>query len=586
MDQVAQVREKIDIVSLISEYIPVKKAGRNFKANCPFHNETTPSFVISPERQIWHCFGCAKGGDSFTFLMEYEHIDFGESLRILAKKAGIELVQSALQSGISSKKEKLYALNYLSSEFYHYVLTKHSAGKDALTYLQGRAINEKILKTFKIGYAPRAGNVLSNYLISKKGYTQEDLIEAGLSYIKNGRIRDFFINRIIFPLIDQRDNIVGFSARALNNEVLPKYVNTKETLIYQKGSHLFGIQIAKNAIKKENHAIIMEGEFDVISSFQEGITNVLAVKGTALTEAHATLLARFSKRVSLCFDQDLAGREAIKRSILVLEKHGLTTSIILVPNGKDPDDAIKQNPTEFKIAVKNDINAYDYLLDQAIKTWDPKTSDGKKQISLDLLPFLNEISNEIIKEHYLKKLAQVLETSYESIIRELTKLKHPVAPVATKQAVKEKRSREEMVEEYLVSLIVQSEQPKQVLEKVVSILSKTVSKERAYQKILYHLLEFITEKNSFDGTIFSNYLPDELIPAYDKSLLLPLPQFDDPKRYEAEIEKSAKELRNLYLRGQIKEVTDKLKENEGESSDSVEELQLKLSELMRLLNEK
>ncbi|MGH7245370.1 MAG: DNA primase, partial [Candidatus Levyibacteriota bacterium] len=317
MDQVSEIRNKIDIVALIQEFVPLKKMGRNFKANCPFHGEKTPSFVVSPERQIWHCFGCNKGGDVYTFLMEYEHMEFPEALRILADRAGVRLVNQAFDTGVSSKKETIYKLNRLAAEFYHYLLVKHQLGKIALSYvLERRHIKTQTLNTFLLGFAPQTGNALTTYLVKKKGYKKEDILEAGLATQRGSQLYDFFQGRLMFPLFDHRDNIIGFSGRILeDNEKTSKYINTRDTLAYHKGMTFFGLNSAKQAIKKEQNAILMEGEFDVISSFQEGITNAVAVKGTALTQDQVSLLARFTPMISLCFDTDSAGQEAFKRSL-------------------------------------------------------------------------------------------------------------------------------------------------------------------------------------------------------------------------------------------------------------------------------
>lgn len=208
MDQVAQIRDKIDLVSLLGEYITVSRAGKNFKAVCPFHNEKSPSFVISPERQIWHCFGCGKGGDCYTFLMEYERLEFPEALRMLAARAGITLEKQRQPDGFASKKETMYQMNTLAKEFYHYVLTKHAAGKQAMEYLKSRGVTDKIIETFAIGFAPSAGNTLVNYLLNKKQYSKEEIVEAGLAGQQDGRVYDFFRGRVMFPLIDHRDNVL------------------------------------------------------------------------------------------------------------------------------------------------------------------------------------------------------------------------------------------------------------------------------------------------------------------------------------------------------------------------------------------
>ncbi|MGH9856735.1 MAG: DNA primase, partial [Acidobacteriota bacterium] len=328
MDEVAQIREKIDIVALISEYVPLKKAGRNFKAPCPFHTEKSPSFVVSPERQIWHCFGCQKGGDCYTFLMEYERLEFPEALRLLAKRTGIELAQRGASKGLISQKERLYQANSLAKEYYHYVLTKHKAGERARSYLKNRGITEKVMQTFMLGFSPSNGTALSQYLTQKKRFSNEEVVAAGLAFQRGQRIQDFFWGRLMFPLIDHRDNVVGFSGRLLEpKENVGKYVNTRETLIYHKGEHFYGLSVTKDAIRRADQAIIVEGEFDVISCFENGIANVVGVKGTALTESQVNLLARFAQKITFCFDGDKAGQEAIKRSLAIVEKKGITPTV-------------------------------------------------------------------------------------------------------------------------------------------------------------------------------------------------------------------------------------------------------------------
>jgi DNA primase len=569
MDQVAQVRERIDIVELLSEFLTVKKAGRNFKAVCPFHNEKSPSFVISPERQIWHCFGCSKGGDVFTFLMDYEHLEFPEALRLLAKRAGIELTQDRYLAGQNSKKEAVYKVNKNAADFYHFVLTKHPAGKKALAYLAERGITDKLIETFAIGYAPRVGSVLSKYLLSKKKHTEEQLLEAGLVTRKGYRLSDFFFNRIMFPLMDHRDNVVGFSGRSLQADASgPKYINTRETIAYHKGDLVYGLHITKEAIRKENQAILVEGEFDVISCFKHGVSNVVAVKGTALTENQVNLLSRFAEKITVCFDGDNAGQEAIRRSLPIIEKKGLNTTVVVIPGGKDPDESLSKNELAFKMAVKHDENVYQYLLDLAVKTHGTDTIEAKRKIADDVLPIYGSIQNEIIKEHYLKKLSMELDTTLDSIAKELEKRRtKQTSPISAIITAKEKRSREELLEEYLVSLILQSDVPKAACQLAVNILSDSMTKERAYQKILHHLLDFFSESETFDSRSFAQSLPTELVPSYDRSLLFPLPAFKESESIMGEVEKVANQLNVVYLRTKMKELAAKIKITEKEGDE-------------------
>ena len=565
MDEVAQIREKIDIVSFIAEFITLKKAGRNFKANCPFHNEKTPSFMVNPERQIWHCFGCSKGGDIYSFLMEYERLEFPEALRMLAKRTGIALPERPSQIAKSSKKEKIYQINNLAREFYHYVLTKHSAGEKARIYLEERGVTPKIIQTFMLGFAPFTGNALTKYLIEKKLFPRQDLIDAGLAIQYTERVRDFFRGRLIFPLVDHRDNVVGFSGRVLDkNATTAKYINTRETLAYHKGDHVFGLNITKDAIRKANQVIVCEGEFDVISCFHNGISNVVGVKGTALTENQVNLLARYAAKITFCFDGDKAGQEAIKRSLLVVEKKGLMPTVIEITGGKDPDEALRLEPGLFKKAVREDTGVYDYLLAKAVAAADPETAQGKKQIADELLPLIAGIKNEIIKEHYLRKIASLLETSYDSIMKEAQHqtIKEQKVAVNTISAIK--RPKEEVMEEYLLSLIIQSDDPKAITRIASARLSGYLPKERACQKILHHLLDHFAIGDTFDGQKFTHSLPTELITSYDTSLLYPLSHFEDRQKLLSEVEKAAASLRTSYIHQKMKQIAKEIKAKEQE----------------------
>jgi DNA primase len=573
MDQVHQIREKIDIVSFISEYIPVKKAGRNFQALCPFHGEKTPSFVISPERQIWHCFGCQKGGDCYTFLMEYEHLEFPEALRFLAKQTGVQLTsESYADTTISAKKENLYKVNSLAAEFYHYILQHHPAGKTALDYLTKRGINEKLIKTFKIGFAPVSGRDLTRYFLQKKQYRKEDLLDAGLVSAYSNGLADFFRGRIIFPLIDQRDNILGFSGRILDekNAFGGKYINTRDTLIYHKREHFFGLNITKENIRKSNQAILVEGEFDVMSCFQNGISNVLAVKGTALTEQQVVLLNRYAHKVTICFDGDSAGQEAIKRSLPLLAKRNLQITVVEITSGKDPDEALKTNPVEFKKSIKHDIDVYEYLFTQIIQQFSPAASEGKKNIANTLLPIINDIDNAIVKEHYLRKLSSVIQTSYDSVILELEKLNKKSSSIEKTVMSIAQRPREEVMEEYLLALILQSADPYKMFKTVWEALAEHLPNKRAYQKFLYYLADFLEQKGKYDQAVFNNSLPAELLNTFNNVLLLPLSSFSDISKYITEMEKIANQLKTIYIKEKVKHLAEliKLKEAEGKEEEA------------------
>ena len=585
MDQASEIREKIDIVSFISEYLPLKKMGRNFKANCPFHTENTASFVVSPERQIWHCFGCGKGGDAFSFLMEYENMEFPEALRALAKKAGITIKETSFKRGEYSEKEKIFTINAQALKFYHYILTKHPAGKNALSYLLNkRKLNSGIIESYELGFSPATGSALSDYLVKKKGYNNKDLFFAGVSFERNGKLYDFFRGRIIFPLFDHRGNVSGFSGRALDDKEMPKYINTRETPVYHKGSMFFGLGSAKEEIKQMQDAIIVEGEFDAISLFMEGIKNVVAIKGTALTENQVNLLSRFTPKVTLCLDQDSAGFEATRRSLEVLEKKGLTTSIIVVKDGKDPDEAIKNNPAEFKKAIRESIGIYDYLSDIFLGKNNKSTAEGKKSIADNLLPLFSNISNEIVKEHYLKKLSVELDISLESLTKEVEKLTRTNQEDKIVIPHKDRRTRRQLLEEYLLALIIQDENSKLVLSENKKNLSEYKFETSSLGKILSNLFDFFDTNEKFNNKEFSKSLSKELISSFDTCFLFPLPKFISQEKYKEEIKKVSKELLTLYVKDRIKVLSDEIRDKEKEKqAEKVEVLKEEFSKLLSLL---
>jgi len=594
MDEVSQIRERIDLVSFISEYVSLKKMGRNFKATCPFHNEKTPSFIVSPERQIWHCFGgCNKGGDVYSFLMEYENLEFIEALRILAKRTGVQLRESGFQAGVSSKKEIIYKLNRAALDFYHYVLIKHKAGKKALSYLtRNRKIDTRLIETFKIGFSPKEGDSLSNYLIHKKKYKKEDLTEAGLAFYPSTSlgtslgVMDFFRNRVMFPLFDHRGNIVGFSGRAVEEPYSGgKYINTRDTLVYHKGSMFFGLNTAKEEIKKLDKAIIVEGELDVISCFSVGVKNVVAVKGTALTEDQVALIARFTNNICLCFDKDEAGYEATRKSLTSLEKKGMNITTCIFENAKDVDEAIRKDLISFKKSIKKDIPVYDFLISETFSSFEKDRIYGKRKISEELLPVFARISNEIVKEHYLRKLSLDLNVSLEALVKELERMeKKEVVGENVFVGKKDKRSRAEMLEDYLMSLIVQHDNPKPILKKCFLILKDYKFEIDSYRKIIEHLSDFFKNNNKFNSRNFLNFLPKELASSFDAAYLFPLPSFGDEDRYEKEIEKVARESRALFLKNKIREISYSLKKGEkDEDLKKVKDLEKELASTIGLL---
>jgi len=578
VDDVEKVKQKIDIVDLIESYVPLKKAGRNFKAPCPFHNEKSPSFVVSPDRQIWHCFGCSKGGDVFTFIEEYEKTTFADALKFLAGKAGITLTTSVARSEAEKKRDKIYTLNNLAKQFYEYVLFNHLVGKQALRYVTDeRHQPEALLRTFGLGYAPGNGNALTQFLLKKKNYTPQDLVEAGLAIQQGGRIIDFFRHRIMFPITDPRGNIIAFSGRALEKDQMPKYVNTKETAVYKKGETVFGLNLARDEIKKQGSVIIMEGEFDVISAHREGIGNVVAVKGTALTPEQIELLRRFSEKLVFCFDTDPAGTAAQRRSIQLIENAGIVASVIVLPHGKDPDELLSSEPIEFKKAVKKDVHIYDFIIDSAVSQFDPQTVDGKREILLKTVPFLSAIDNEVIKEHYVKKLAERLDTSSDSVMKQIQKEKEPQREKDKTQNIK--KTREELLPQYLFSLLLSSKQLVEDIRRVDATLNGVTILNISYNR-LFTLLKKDAEQASFSLESFAKTIPAELLEAYDIAFLAPLPDFDE-KQFASELQKIALEQKTLSIKKRLSEISRELSEKNQTKEEELQKEAQMLTEKLK-----
>lgn len=585
MDEIEQVKAKTDIVELIGQYVKLSKAGRNFKGLCPFHNEKSPSFVISPERQIWHCFGCNKGGDAISFVEEYDRIDFAEALKFLAQKAGVTLSGPVHKTEREKKKDALYELNHLAQQFYSYLLTEHKVGKKALAYLTDeRKLPLALIKKFGIGYAPTGENMLAQYLNKKKKYSLEDIIDAGLA--SSGRVvTDFFRGRVVFPIHDVRGNIIAFSGRGLDDQTFPKYVNTRETKLYRKSESLYGIFFAKEEIRTQKHAILVEGEFDVLTSFREGISNIVAVKGTALTLEQIKLLKRFTEKISFCFDTDPAGTAAQRRSIQLIEQEKIATTVILPPEGKDPDELLNSDPALFKKAIKNDINIYEYIIQTAFKSNNKETAEGKKKILEDTLPYLAAIENEVVKEHHLRKLAEQLDTSFESVMKQSQKILKPQKNFDEPEQVKKAQPRNESLACYMVAILVQAPQPFEAITRVKVAFDGIPLNENAYLKVLKQLLTY--DALEFNIQNFAKELPAELYAAFDTCFLLPLPEIPDPKDYAKEVNLAALDLRNLILKERIQTLVKGIGEQEENNNQAeLEKLQTEFSTLTALLNRK
>lgn len=536
-NQIEEVKNKTDIVALISEYIEVKKAGRNYKANCPFHGEKTPSFMITPELQMYKCFGCGRHGDCFTFLEEHEGMEFGEALKYLAEKAGVKLILQKTEG--SSEREKIIEINKSALSFYNYVLLKHPQGKKILDYLtKDRGITIELIEKFKLGYSPESYDGLNKYLILKKKFKLPDLIKSGNLV---GRGIDRFRGRVVFPLFDHRDNCVGFSGRILpwQKQDTAKYINSPDTPAYHKSKVLYGMNIAKSAIRESGYAVIVEGELDMISSYSAGIRNVVAIKGSALTEDQIRLIGRYCQKIVLCLDSDFAGDEAAKRGAILATSLGFEVKVAHLANYKDPDEIARKDPDGYKKAIDEAASLWDFLIDQIFNKYDSGMGTGKSQISKEVVPILNLIYDKIVQSYYIEQVARRLSVPIESVVDEMKKHKtidKEVGSVSNYQKIE--KSRRQLLEE---KLLVNS------IEKDISFLFTDEIYNLISDKFVLKIIDYLK--------INKMPLPAELQEKYAEMVL--------ENSEKDEIETIVKELTILDTRQKLEDLGEKIKKDES-----------------------
>lgn len=416
-EDIDDLREKADIVEVISDYVQLKKAGRLFKGLCPFHDEKTPSFMVDPAKQLYHCFGCGEGGNVYTFLMKKEGLAFREAVERLASRVGYTLHYEGVSRErveAEGRKERIYRLNGWAAELYHRVLTEGDAGREAMDYLASRGFGEEAVKTFSLGYAPKQWDFLYRRAM-RKGFSAEDFLGAGLGARGERGIYDRFRGRIIFPIRDLQDRVVAFGGRILG-EGNPKYLNSPETTVYVKSRHLYALNLSRREIVREGYAILVEGYTDVIGLWQAGIRNVAATLGTALGEEHFRLLSRLTEKVVLAFDADAAGLGASERGLEFLDKFNLDLRVIILDEGTDPADFVRERGAEeFRRRVKESVPLLDFCLDKILGTHDPRDTNSRIKGVNKALRLLADLAGDFGQEPHLKRVADWSGTDYSRI---------------------------------------------------------------------------------------------------------------------------------------------------------------------------
>jgi DNA primase len=424
---VNEIKARLTIEDLVGQYVQLKQAGRNLKGLCPFHTETTPSFVVSPEKQICHCFGCNKGGDIFAFIEEIEGFSFRESLELLADKVGLKDKLKTNNSGVKKgEKDLYYKAHELACEYFEKKLFSTNDGKKVLDYLHRRGVNDETIKAFRIGFAPDQYDGLYPELL-KKGIAKDVLIKSGLVSSKNlaaDSIYDKYRARLIFPIFNYTGKICGFGGRALKNDQMPKYLNSPENVIYNKSQVLYGMSHAKKFVKQEDSVLIVEGYFDVILPFQEGIKNVVASSGTALSGDQVKKIKRITKNVVSCFDTDNAGFEATKRSYFLFQKEGIDMKTVEGLDKKDPADAVRENADAFKDLVGKAPSFIHFFVNRLSKSMDLKTLEARRRVVTELSPCFKVMSPSD-KDFFLRDLATRLGMREQNLYDEIDNAKLP-----------------------------------------------------------------------------------------------------------------------------------------------------------------
>lgn len=584
MDQVEEIKNKIDIVQLVGEYVQLKKAGRNYKGLCPFHGEKTPSFMVNPELQIYKCFGCGEGGDAYQFLQKMEGMEFGEALAVLAERVGVKLT-SYKPTKQEEDKQKILKINSLAGEYYHYLLTTHKLGIPAKKYLEKRGITNEAVTAFKIGYAPEGWDFLMKFLVAKKGFLPGEVEAAGL-VIKSQNTRgyyDRFRDRVMFPLTNARGMTVGFAGRVMpgaDEKMGAKYVNTPETEVYHKGNLLYGLDINKAEIKTAGFAVVVEGEIDAIASWQAGVKNAVAIKGSALTVQQVDIIKRYCDTLVLGLDADVAGDAAVRRGIEIAQKAQLIIKIIDSQSAetnpkqyKDPGDWAIADPEGWQTAVKGAIPIYDFYIESAVKRFGLEAI-GKTKISRELIPIWAKIDDAIVKAHYIKRLAVVMGVDEADVRDQITKTSSTVEVKRggeTNKPVTINTSRREIFEEYLVKMALFSGDVSQLVEGGPGIIIQSDFWRRVIES-------FKKEKDLWrKPTELVNKLPPELTNKVQQLLLTE--EEITPEIAREEWNKAVRELEQIDIREKL-EVLRHLSEKPGTDQEVVK-LTRRLAELTK-----
>lgn len=600
---VDEIKAKLSVEEVIGEYLQLQRAGRNLRACCPFHNEKTPSFMVSPERQSWHCFGCSEGGDIFSFVMKMEGVDFVDALKILGDKAGVEVKKTMKKFGSEEKKENILGVLEASKKFYQHCL-KIKGGKKAYDYLSERGISDEMIQKFELGFAPDSWDLLSEYL-KKKGFSESEIFNSGMTVKKdNGGYYDRFRGRIMFPINSIAGKTLGFSSRVMPgaDESSAKYINTPETSVYNKGRVLYGLDKAKTFIRQQNECIMVEGNMDVIASHQALVQNVVATSGTALTPDQIRIIKRYTDNIVFSFDMDAAGVKAAGRAIDLALEEGMTVSIVQVPEGKDPADCVKKDPKLWQEASQQKIKIMDFYFTSVLGKYDKNDVEGKKKIAEELLNVIAKISNKIEQSFYLQRLSSEIGMSEDvlSSVIEEAKAKNrgghqDKSQKKEKKEVAKESDREYMLQQRILGAIITT--PEVFTEEYVGL--GEFFRDKSFLKIYTEIESIYKDKKSLDkndldqikqkieNEDISRTKESESSKAYNAAAFC-VEDHDEEDNFNVfkEAQKCVSSLRKISVENQLKEMAGKIAEAKNNKDFELEaKLMQEQSKLAQRKNE-
>ncbi len=601
---VDEVKQRLDIAEVLSEYVKLKPSGPSrYKVLCPFHTEKTPSLMVSKDKQAWHCFGCGKGGDIFSFVQEIEGVEFPEALRILAKKANVEL--RAVDPKLQSAKTKLLDILKLTAAFYRKVLTDAPGGEIARRYLVERKVSQETAEDFQLGYSPTTWDGLLNFLV-KKGYQENDIFDAGLVVKREKGVGhyDRFRGRLMFPIRDANGTVIGFGGRVLEQTegdapptgsgASAKYINTPETLIYNKGSVLYGLDKARPAIKQANLAVLVEGYMDCLASHQVGVQNVVAVSGTALTPQQVKLLKRSTNNLALAFDADLAGGEAARRGIDQALAADMRVTVITLPGAKDPDELIQKDSALWRNAIASSQRIVDYSFNRAFTSLDPTDVDGKKRIAQQLLPVIARLPDPVEQSHYLQLLARKLDVD-ETSLRDALKrtAARPAAVLASGQPEEPQesmvRERGTLVGERLLALALFAYPNK--FEELSNLVDPAILPDAELQALYRQAILYYSQRHTLNSEDLRLRLAKELPLLGNRVARIALLAEElgemDERELERELQMGVRFLRRQHVHDELRQIENELRERESKdqtgNADALLRRMSELAEELRLL---